>query len=216
MATMWSNAGDIRHLKHFRVTIDSSGYNTGTGDAGGGVTPNGNFPSTKYPYITNLSSLATSLTRATTNANALKRERGLMRWENVVRQLQREANCEIFDIEIVEANGDAQGSNLQFTVGYEDLNHLDLTGTSIDGSTANNTAILRIKELVAFGINNGTGVVAADANGLVEKRSVFRPGTTDTVIQEVTASTPTTTGEIFDSITVAEIGTTKVTSTSDN
>ena len=126
---MWSNAGDIRHLKHFRVTIDSSGYNTGTGDAGGGVTPNGNFPSTKYPYITNLNSLATSLTRATTNANALKRERGLMRWENVVRQLQREANCEIFDIEIVEANGDAQGSNLQFTVGYEDLNHLDLNLT---------------------------------------------------------------------------------------
>ena len=214
---MWYKSGDIRHLKHFRVTIDSTAYNSTAAQTGsGGVTPNGNFPSTKYPYITNLNSLATSETRATDNNNALRRERGLMRWENVVRQLQREANCEIFDIEIVEANGDAQGTNLQFTVGYEDVDHLDLTGTSIDGSSVNNTAVKRIKELVALGINNGTGVVAASANNLVENRSVFRPTTKDTVISEVTASTPVTTGEIFDSITVAEIGTTKVTSSSDN
>lgn len=221
MATMWSNSGDIRHLKHFRVSIDTSGYDsTATNNYAGGVTPNGNFPDgVKYYYNNSLaddSSAARNSTRATTNNNALRRERGLMRWEQVVAMLQREANCEIFDIEILENNGDSQATSIEFTVGFEDASALDLTQTSLDGSSINNTVASRIKELVAIGINCGTSVAAQGGNTLSALRTVYLPATTDTQIQSVTVSNPIATGEVFDSITVTQIGTTKLTSTAND
>lgn len=216
---MWSNSGDIRHPKHYRVTVDMTGYMTEEGTRGGGVTPNGNFPDgVKYFYATNLTGTKNS-TRATTNAKALNRERGLMRWEQVVKNLQINSNCEIFDIEIVEANGDAQATNLQFTVAYEDTDSINITGTSIDGSTVNNTVLLRIKELVAQGINCGTPTSddSTVATGTItELRTVYKPATTDTEISSVTAQSPDDTGEIFDSITVAQITTTKLVSGEDS
>jgi len=216
----FTNSGiDARVLKHFRITIDSTNYMTEEGTRGGGVTPNGNFPTTnKYFYSTNLTG-AKSVTRATTDAKALNRERGVMRFEQVVKNLQINSNCEIFDIEIVEANGNAQATNLQFTVAYEDTDSIDLTGTSIDGSTANNSAILRIKELVAQGINCGTAISndsTVASGSLTELRTVFRPATTDSVVTSVTAQSPDDSGEIFDSITVAQITTTKLVSGEDS
>ena len=210
----FTNSGiDARVLKHFRITVNSTNYMTEEGTRGGGVTPNGNFPTTnKYFYSTNLTG-GKSVTRATTDAKALNRERGVMRFEQVVKNLQINSNCEIFDIEIVEANGDAQATNLQFTVAYEDTDSIDLTGTSIDGSTANNSAILRIKELVAQGINCGTAISndsTVASGSLTELRTVFRPATTDSVVTSVTAQAPDDSGEIFDSITVAQITTTKL------
>ena len=142
-----------------------------------------------------------------------------MRWEQVVKNLQINSNCEILDIEIVEANGDAQATNLQFTVAYEDTDSINITGTSIDGSTVNNTVLLRIKELVAQGINCGTPISndSTVASGtLTELRTVYKPATTDTEISSVTAQAPTDTGEIFDSITVAQITTTKLVSGEDS
>jgi len=216
----FTNSGiDARVLKHFRITIDSTNYMTEEGTRGGGVTPNGNFPTTnKYFYSTNLTG-GKSVTRATTDAKALNRERGVMRFEQVVKNLQINSNCEIFDIEIVEANGNAQATNLQFTVAYEDTDSIDLTGTSIDGSTANNSAILRIKELVAQGINCGTAISndsTVASGSLTELRTVFRPATTDSVVTSVTAQSPDDSGEIFDSITVAQITTTKLVSGEDS
>lgn len=216
----FTNSGiDARVLKHFRITVNSTNYMTEEGTRGGGVTPNGNFPTTnKYFYSTNLTG-GKSVTRATTDAKALNRERGVMRFEQVVKNLQINSNCEIFDIEIVEANGNAQATNLQFTVAYEDTDSIDLTGTSIDGSTANNSAILRIKELVAQGINCGTAISndsTVASGSLTELRTVFRPATTDTVVTSVTAQSPDDSGEIFDSITVAQITTTKLVSDEDS
>jgi len=216
----FTNSGiDARVLKHFRITVDSTNYMTEEGTRGGGVTPNGNFPTTnKYFYSTNLTG-GKSVTRATTDAKALNRERGVMRFEQVVKNLQINSNCEIFDIEIVEANGNAQATNLQFTVAYEDTDSIDLTGTSIDGSTANNSAILRIKELVAQGINCGTAISndsTVASGSLTELRTVFRPATTDSVVTSVTAQSPDDSGEIFDSITVAQITTTKLVSGEDS
>ena len=216
----FTNSGiDARVLKHFRITVDSTNYMTEEGTRGGGVTPNGNFPTTnKYFYSTNLTG-AKSVTRATTDAKALNRERGVMRFEQVVKNLQINSNCEIFDIEIVEANGNAQATNLQFTVAYEDTDSIDLTGTSIDGSTANNSALLRIKELVAQGINCGTAISndsTVASGSLTELRTVFRPATTDSVVTSVTAQSPDDSGEIFDSITVAQITTTKLVSGEDS
>ena len=216
----FTNSGiDARVLKHFRVTVDMTNYMTEEGTRGGGVTPNGNVPTTaKYFYSTTLTGTKAT-TRATTDALALNRERGVMRFEQVVKNLQVNSNCEIFDIEIVEANGDAQATNLQFTVAYEDTDSINITGTSIDGSTANNTVPLRIKELVAQGINCGTPIsndstVASGA--LTELRTVYRPSTSDTVVTSVTAQSPDDTGEIFDSITVAQITTTKLVSGEDS
>jgi hypothetical protein len=102
----FTNSGiDARAPKHFRCTVAMSTFNTSADAQGGGCTPNGNFPTTnKYFYSTNLTG-GKSTTRATTDALALRRERGLMRWESVVRALNEKSNCEIFDIEIVEANG---------------------------------------------------------------------------------------------------------------
>jgi len=159
------------------------------------------------------------VTRATTDAKALNRERGVMRFEQVVKNLQINSNCEIFDVEIIEANGDAQATNLQFTVAYEDTDSIDLTGTSIDGSTANNSAILRIKELVAQGINCGTAISndsTVASGSIAELRTVFRPASTDSVVTSVTAQSPDDSGEIFDSITVAQITTTKLVSDEDS
>jgi len=216
---MWSNSGDIKHLKHYRITVDMSNYMTEESTRGGAVTPNGNFPDgVKHYYSSNLTGTKNS-TRATTNAKALNRERGLMRWEQVVKNLQINSNCEILDIEIVEANGDAQATNLQFTVAYEDTDSINITGTSIDGSTVNNTVLLRIKELVAQGINCGTPISndSTVASGTItELRTVYKPATTDTEISSVTAQAPTDTGEIFDSITVAQITTTKLVSGEDS
>jgi len=216
----FTNSGiDARVLKHFRITVNSTNYMTEEGTRGGGVTPNGNFPTTnKYFYSTNLTG-GKSITRATTDAKALNRERGVMRFEQVVKNLQINSNCEIFDVEIIEANGNAQAVKLEFTVAYEDTDSIDLTGTSIDGSTANNSALLRIKELVAQGINCGTAISndsTVASGSLTELRTVFRPATTDSVVTSVTAQSPDDSGEIFDSITVAQITTTKLVSGEDS
>ena len=159
MPISFSNqAHDDRREKHFRVSIAMGAYDTGTvGTSGGAVTPNGNFPNAnKYPYITDLDTLATNTTVATSNALALNRERGLMRFESVVRQLNQNTNVDILDIEIVEANGSAQASTLEFTVAVEDTDSFftkDATSfTGIDGSTTVNTPAEVIKDRVAVGI----------------------------------------------------------------
>lgn len=215
----FTNSGiDARVLKHFRITVDMSAYDTEEGTRGGAVTPNGNFPTTnKYFYSTNLTG-SKSTTRATTDAKALNRERGVMRFEQVVKNLQTNSNCEIFDIEIVEANGDAQATNLQFTVAYEDTDSINITGTSIDGSTANNTVPLRIKELVVQGINCGTtfGGDSSVTGSISELRTVYRPATSDTAVTSVTATGPTDTDQVFDSVTVTQITTTKLVSGEDS
>ena len=213
-----NQAHDDRREKHFRVTIAMGAYDTGTvGTSGGAVTPNGNFPNaSKYPYITNLGTLATNTTVATSNALALNRERGLMRFETVVKQLSLNSNCDILDIEIVEANGSAQASTLEFTVAYEDPDSLftkdSLSFTGVDGSTTVNTPEEVVKDRVAVGIACGSETYAADSTvsgSITELRTVFRPATTDTVIESVTATPPTDLESILFSITVAQITTTK-------
>ena len=219
----FTNSGiDARAPKHFRCTVAMSTFNTSADAQGGGCTPNGNFPTTnKYFYSTNLTG-SKSTTRATTDALALRRERGLMRWESVVRALNEKSNCEIFDIEIVEANGDAQATQIQWTVAYEDTDSLfdkDATSfTSIDGSTTVNTAEEVIKEQIVRGLN--FGATYTDDSTLTgsntELRTVYRPATTDAVVQSVSVSPPADTETIFAATTVAQITTTKLVSGEDS
>ena len=219
----FTNSGiDARAPKHFRCTVAMSTFNTSADAQGGGCTPNGNFPTTdKYFYSTNLSG-GKSTTRATTDALALKRERGLMRWESVVRALNEKSNCEIFDIEIVEANGDAQATQIQWTVAYEDTDSLfdkDATSfTSIDGSTTVNTPEEAIKEQIVRGLNFG-GTYKDDSTltgSNTELRTLYRPATTDAVVESVSVSPPADTETIFAATTVAQITTTKLVSGEDS
>ena len=167
----------------------------------------------KYYYNTAAgdSSSVRNSTLPTTNATVLERERGNMRWESVVRQLQKFANCEIFDIEIIEANGDANATSLQFSVAYEQPEALAIGGTSVDGSTAINDTTL-IKELVAIGVSLGTGTGAAGSNSVVEIRKLFLPATGNGISQatEVTATNPVTFGQCYDDITVTVLGQTLI------
>lgn len=90
----------------YRVTIDMSGYPTADGNDNGGITPNGSdsFSTANLP---------------TTLVKGKARARGVMRFENIVRQLTGLADCQILDITITEANADAQATALAFTVKYD-------------------------------------------------------------------------------------------------
>ena len=84
--------------------------------------------------------------------------------------------------------------------------------TGIDGSTTVNTPEEVVKDRVAVGIACGSETYAADSSvtgSITENRTVFRPATTDTVIEAVTATPPTDLESILASITVAQVTTTK-------
>ena len=222
MSRSFSTRGDKRKPAYFRVSIDMSGFDTAStpGNSGGAVSPNGNYPTSQDPYITNLSSLATSTTRATTNILADRRERGLMRFEKMVQTLQRDTNIDILDIEIVEANGDAQATLLEFTVEVESPDHINLTDvTNVpDGSTraqagnvdtaGTNTRANRLRVLAAIGIN---GTDANDdlssAVTYAELRHRFLPATGESNMSSITVQNPTSYQDIYDAIVVNEITT---------
>ena len=229
MPGYFSTKGDTRKPAYFRVSIDMSAFATNTdGTDGGAVSPNGNFPTSDRPYITNLSTLATSTTRATTNVLAARRERGLMRFEKMVASLQTDCNIDILDIEIVEANGDAQGTLLEFTVEIESPDHINTTTTDgiPDGSTravagnvgtvGTNTKPNRLRVLIARGINGGEDVGDSTANSYSEIRSLYLPATTDTIMQSVSVGNPIAYGEIFEAITVNQLTQLATVSTGDD
>lgn len=219
MPSYFSVKGDTRKPAYFRVSIDMSAFDTNTdGVTGGAVSPNGNFPTSDRPYITNLSTLATNVTRATTNALADRRERGLMRFEKMVQHLQTDTLVDILDIEIVEANGDAQATLLEFTVSVESPDHINTTTTDgiPDGSTralagnvdtaGTNTQANRFRALIASGINGGgTDVDFSSTSTYSELRTRYLAATTDTVVASVECGNPTAYGEIYEAIVVNQL-----------
>jgi hypothetical protein len=137
---------------YYRVSIDLSGYPTTDGNTNGGVTPTAaNFFSTA-----NLPS---------TLVKGKQRARGNMRFRNVVNRLTGLSDCQILDITITEANGDAQATALSFTIRYERDEFIQATGTAVDGSTAITTIALKIRDTVARGILDETSANAAVYNG---------------------------------------------------
>ena len=222
MARSFSVRGDTRKPAYFRVSIDMLLFDNNTdGNTGGAVSPNGNYPTSEDPYITNLASLATSTTRATTNILADRRERGLMRFEKMVQMLQTDTLIDILDLEIVEANGDAQATLLEFTVSVESPDHINLTTTTgiPDGSTraiagnvdtaGTNTRANRMRVLAAIGINgNSSEVDDSSAVTYSELRHRFLPATTESEMSLITVQNPDNYGEIYEAITVNEITTT--------
>ena len=117
---MWSNHGDILQPTFYRVIIDlSNGTDFPTsGTTGGGITPNPGSVLSGTNYYYNDSG-SKNYTAPTTDAAGLLRERGNIRWEKVVEQLNKYTQADIMNINITEATGNAQGTSLSFTVRYE-------------------------------------------------------------------------------------------------
>jgi len=150
---MWSNHGDIQQPVFYRVTIDMSNatYFPTSGTTGGGITPNPSAVLSGSNYYYNNSGSA-DYTPPSTDAKGLLRERGNIRWEKILEQLNKHAQADIMNVNITEANGDAQATSLVFTVRYlgDAFNSEDSIaspGTTLTGKAC-------IKQLVANAISN--------------------------------------------------------------
>ena len=146
MPSGFQNASDQLQAEMYRVVVTMSNttyYPTADGDDNGGVTPNSwdAFSTANLP---------------TTLIKGKARARGNMRFRNIVNRLTGLADCQVRDITITEANGDAQATSLAFTVNYERPAFIPVTGTAIDGSTAITTTAIALQNAVAQGIRDVT------------------------------------------------------------
>lgn len=180
---------DINQLApaFYRVVLDTSGYPTAAGNNNGGVTPNSSDSFTTLP---------------TTLAKGQARARGNMRFRNIVNRLTSLTDCQILDIEITEANGDAQATTLVFTVKFERDDFIQTGGTAVDTATEITTKIVKIKDEIARGILDATTATGRVYNGTVGNDSQV----------EVTVAPPGTVGDVFADVTVSLIDGTELVS----
>ena len=144
MPSGFQNDTNQLQAEMYRATITMSNttyYPTADGDDNGGVTPSASDSFATLP---------------TTLAKGKARARGNMRFRNVVNRLSGLGDCQIRDITITEANGDAQATSLAFTVAYDRPALITVSGTAVDGSTAISTTALAIRDAVARGIRDVT------------------------------------------------------------
>jgi len=136
----------------YRVTIDTSSgtyFPTTDGNDNGGITP------------TSWDALATP---PTTLAKGKARARGNMRFRNIVNSLTGLADCQIHDVTITEANGDAQATTISFSVKFDRDSYIPLTGAIVGSTTVGNdinnaamdTTAKVIKNAIAQGIRAST------------------------------------------------------------
>ena len=144
MPSGFQNDTNQLQAEMYRATITMSNttyYPTADGDDNGGVTPSASDSFATLP---------------TTLAKGKARARGNMRFRNVVNRLSGLGDCQIRDITITEANGDAQATSLAFTVSYDRPALITVSGTAVDGSTAITTTALAIRDAIARGIRDVT------------------------------------------------------------
>ena len=130
MPSGFQNDTNQLQAEMYRATITMSNttyYPTADGDDNGGVTPSASDSFATLP---------------TTLAKGKARARGNMRFRNVVNRLTGLGDCQIRDITISEANGDAQATSLAFTIAYERPALITVSGTAVDASTAITTTAL--------------------------------------------------------------------------
>jgi hypothetical protein len=144
MPSGFQNDTNQLQAEMYRATITMSNttyYPTADTDDNGGVTPSASDSFATLP---------------TTLAKGKARARGNMRFRNVVNRLTGLGDCQIRDITVTEANGDAQATSLAFTVAYDRPGLITVSGTSVDGTTAITTTALAVKDAVARGIRDVT------------------------------------------------------------
>jgi hypothetical protein len=144
MPSGFQNDTNQLQAEMYRATITMSNttyYPTADTDDNGGVTPSASDSFATLP---------------TTLAKGKARARGNMRFRNVVNRLTGLGDCQIRDITVTEANGDAQATSLAFTVAYDRPGLITVSGTSVDGTTAITTTALAVKDAVARGVRDVT------------------------------------------------------------
>ena len=144
MPSGFQNDTNQLQAEMYRATITMSNttyYPTADGDDNGGVTPSASDSFATLP---------------TTLAKGKARSRGNMRFRNVVNRLSGLGDCQIRDITLTEANGDAQATSLAFTVAYDRPALITVSGTAVDASTAITTTALAIRDAVARGVRDVT------------------------------------------------------------
>jgi hypothetical protein len=172
----------------YRVVVDMTGYPTTNGNTNGGVTPNSSDSFATLP---------------TTLALGQARARGNMRFRNIVNRLAGLADCQILDVEITEANGDAQATALAFTVKFDRDEFIQTGGTAVDTSTEITTKVLKIKDEVARGVLDVTTATVRVYNGTTKTDSQ----------QSITVAAPDTASNVFADVTVSLIDGTELVST---
>jgi hypothetical protein len=155
MPSGFQNDANQLQAEMYRVVITMSNTTyypsaSGTAADNGGVTPN---------------SADSFATMPTTTAKGQNRARGNMRFRNVVNRLTGLGDCQIRDVTITEANGDAQATSLAFTVSFERPAFVPVTGTAIDGSTAITTTAIALQNAVAQGVRDATSALVRVYNG---------------------------------------------------
>lgn len=144
MPSGFQNDTNQLQAEMYRAVITMSNttyYPTTDGDDNGGVTP---------------SSSDSFATLPTTLAKGKARARGNMRFRNVVNRLSGLGDCQVRDVTITEANGDAQATSLAFTVAYDRPALITVSGTAVDGSTAITTTALAIRDAITRGVRDVT------------------------------------------------------------
>ena len=173
------------------VTMSNTTYYpsaSATAADNGGVTP---------------SSADSFATLPTTTAKGQNRARGNMRFRNVINRLTGLGDCQIRDITLTEANGDAQATSLAFTVLFERPAFVPVTGTAIDGSTAITTTAIALQNAVAQGIRDASTALVrvydgTNANDTQQSISVSQTGATATQTLGTVAVTLIDESTLFD------------------
>jgi len=161
MPSGFQTPGDQLQPDFYRVTIDTSSgiyFPTTDNNDNGGITPN---------------SWDSFATLPTTLAKGKARARGNMRFRNIVNALTGLADCQLLDVTITEANGDAQATTISFSVRYDRDAFIPLTGAVIGSTTVGNdingaamdTTAKVIKNAIAQGIRASTTASARVYDG---------------------------------------------------
>lgn len=185
MPSGFQNDANQLQAEMYRVVVTMSNTTyypsaSGTAADNGGVTP---------------SSADSFATLPTTTAKGQNRARGNMRFRNVVNRLTGLSDCQIRDVTVTEANGDAQATSLAFTVNFERPATIPLNGdvvgtttvtrTAIDATTAISSRAIAIQDSVAQGIRDATTALirvydGTNASDTQQSISVSQTGATAT------------------------------------
>lgn len=182
----------------YRVAIDMSNTTAfPTTDVGnrsdGGCTPNSwdSFAAGSLP---------------STDAKALSRARGNLRFKNIVRELTSLSDCQILDLTITEANADAQATALSFTVKFERDTFIPLTGQLQGTATVGNDSAGNPMDTKAKAIANAIG--HALYVGRTESMRVYSATLGEGTQTAVTANANVTEATLLGKVTVTLIDTT--------
>jgi hypothetical protein len=193
MPSGFQNDTNQLQAEMYRVIITMSNttyYPTADTADNGGVTPN---------------SADSFATLPTTLAKGRARARGNMRFRNVVNRLTGLADCQIRDLTVTEANGDAQATSLAFTVAYERPAFIALTGAAVGSTTVGNDIANAAMDSTAKVIANAVATGIRDVTTVDHTRVYDGTESLDTQQAITVTTTGATASQTLGTVSVAII-----------